>query len=62
VRSFQYPGSQGPRFCSSSTSPEVRQAQLQLLPGLVSGDIIGGRASFILREEKANNSSLAMTE
>lgn len=27
--------------------PEVRQAQLQLLPGLVSGDIIGGRASFI---------------
>ena len=37
---------------SSPTSPEVGQAQLQLLPGLVSGDVVGGRASFILGEKK----------
>ena len=37
--------------------PEVRQAQLQLLPGLVSGDIIGGRASFILLLFQTSHSS-----
>jgi hypothetical protein len=36
----------------SPSSPEVRQAQLQLLPGFVASDVIGGRASFILEEEK----------
>lgn len=41
-------------FHSSPTSPEVRQAQLQLLPGFVSGDVVGGRTSFILGEEKSN--------
>jgi len=34
--------------------PEVSQAQLQLLPGFVSGDVVGGRASFILGENKTN--------
>lgn len=33
-------------------TPEVGQAQLQLLPGFVSGDVVGGRASFILGEKK----------
>lgn len=37
---------------SSPTSPEVGQAQLQLLPGFVSGYVVGGRASFILGEKK----------
>lgn len=41
-------------FHSSPTSPEVRQAQLQLLPGFVSSDVVGGRTSFILGEEKSN--------
>lgn len=49
-----YPGSQT-LVCSPPTSPEIRQAQLQLLPGFISGDIVGGRASFILREEKKNS-------
>lgn len=40
-------------FHCSPTSPEVGQAQLQLLPGFVSGDIVGGRASFILGRKKA---------
>lgn len=43
-----------------SNPPEVGQAQLQLLPGFVSGDVVGGRASFILEEK--NNYPLAMTE
>lgn len=41
-----------PTFHSSPASPEVSQAQLQLLPGFVSGDIVGGRATFVLGEEK----------
>lgn len=40
-------------------SPKVSQAQLELLPGFVPGDVVSGRASFILGEEK-NNSPLAM--
>ena len=35
----------------SYCSPEVGQAQLQLLPGFISGDVVGGRTSFILGEE-----------
>lgn len=35
----------------SYCSPEVGQAQLQLLPGFVSGDVVGGRTPFILGEE-----------
>lgn len=50
-----YPG-------SSPTSPEIRQAQLQLLPGFISGDIVGGRASFILREEKNSVSATAVSD
>lgn len=38
-------------YCSPA-SPEVSQAQLQLLPGFVSGDVVSGRASFILGERK----------
>lgn len=43
-----------PLFHFCPTSPEVSQAQLQLLPGFVSGDVVGGRASFILGEKKTN--------
>lgn len=38
--------------------PEIRQAQLQLLPGFVSGDVIGGRASFMLLLFQAPHSSM----
>lgn len=52
---------QDPQFHSFPTSPEVRQAQLQLLPRFVSGDVVGGRASFILGKKKIS-CPLAMNE
>lgn len=44
--------SPGPTVLLPSTLPEVSQAQLQLLAGFVSGDVVGGRASFILGRKK----------
>lgn len=38
--------------------PEIKQAQLQLLPGFVLGDTIGGRASFIHLFQTSHSSML----
>lgn len=50
-------GFMGINALQDTQPPEVGQAQLQLLPGFVSGDVVGGRASFVFLLLQASHSS-----